>query len=469
MKKLASLITLLSLWSIGFCQPQIVFEQVATGVSGIVDMAHANDSRLFIVDKAGLIRIMYADYSFQSTPFLDIRQRVNSLPSEMGLLGLAFHPDFNTNGIFFLNYTNNNNQTIISRFKVDVNDVNIGDPNSEEIIMTVNQPFENHNAGDMAFGVDGYLYITMGDGGAGSDPGNRGQDSLNLLGKILRIDVDTTKSYKIPIDNPFVNNPDVANEIWSIGWRNPWKFSFDRETNELWIADVGQGRFEEVNVEAPGDGGKNYGWRCYEGPNNFILGGCQAPANYVEPIFSYDHFTQLGSSITGGFVYRGEEYPNMQGYYVVGDYNSGNVWTVNKDSNGQYQSTLLGQRFNRNQISTFGENFAGDIFVGTLNQGRIYKMVDTSAVATSVYQNEFDKNIRFIQARDLDLISIRLAEGQFLDPKITLVSMDGKSLDVPYSVNPKKVEISTSALLRGLYIVKLEHKGRVFTRKIRLD
>ncbi|MCB0551885.1 MAG: PQQ-dependent sugar dehydrogenase, partial [Phaeodactylibacter sp.] len=235
-----SLLLLVSVFLGGaiYAQPSLQLEVFASGFSLPVDIAHAGDGRLFIVEKAGRIRIIDSDGSILPQPFLDIDARVNSLASERGLLGLAFHPDYTDNGYFFVNYTNNSGDTRISRFSVSAGNANQADPNSERILLEVDQPFNNHNAGDLNFGPDGYLYIGLGDGGSADDPGNRAQNRQNLLGKMLRIDVDNGDPYSIPEDNPFAFDDFTLDEIWAIGLRNPWRFSFDRLTGALWIADV---------------------------------------------------------------------------------------------------------------------------------------------------------------------------------------------------------------------------------------
>ena len=263
-------------------QPSINLQQIATGFNRPVDIVHAGDNRLFIVEQNnGRIRIMDQDGNINPTNFLDIGSRVGSTANEQGLLGLAFHPNYASNGYFYVNYTATNGNTNISRFTVSANP-DVANANSEVILLTVSQPYNNHNGGGIKFGPDGYLYIGMGDGGSGGDPGNRAQNTTNLLGKMLRIDVDGGSPYSIPVDNPFVNNGSVSNEIWAIGVRNPWRFSFDRQTGDLWIADVGQGDWEEINMQpAASNGGENYGWRCYEGNIAFETAGCSSVSSFL--------------------------------------------------------------------------------------------------------------------------------------------------------------------------------------------
>ena len=256
-------------------QPTVDLELFADGFSSPVDITNAGDERLFVVEKSGRIKIVLPDGTVLPTPFLNINPIVGSAGSEQGLLGLAFHPNYASNRYFFVNYTNNSGDTEIARYETDPANLNQALSNSGTVIMTIDQPFNNHNGGDIAFGPDGYLYIGMGDGGSGGDPGDRSQDPQELLGKMLRIDVDNGSPYGIPPDNPFINDTTVLDEIWAIGLRNPWRYSFDRETGDLWMGDVGQNEREEIDMQlASSTGGENYGWRCYEGDLPFNTSGC---------------------------------------------------------------------------------------------------------------------------------------------------------------------------------------------------
>jgi len=300
-------------------QPIIELETFVSNISRPVAITHAGDDRLFVVDQKGEINIVTADGTVLSDPFLNINSSViniGGIGDEKGLLGLVFHPDYATNGYFFVNYTNNSGDTRVSRFSVDPTDPNKADPSSEEPILTVSQPFGNHNGGDIAFGPDGYLYIGLGDGGAGGDPGNRSQNRQNLLGKMLRIDVDNGLPYTIPSDNPFVGDASTLDEIWSIGLRNPWRYSFDRLTGDLYMGDVGQGDWEEISWQ-PGNsvGGENYGWRCREGLVNFNTSS-NCNDDFVKPIHVYASTSSVGCSVTGGYVYRGASYPDLYGKYI---------------------------------------------------------------------------------------------------------------------------------------------------------
>lgn len=375
-------------------QLSVSLQEVASGFSNIVKVAHAGDERLFIVERSGRIKILDADKNTLATPFLDIDGRVVATggQSEQGLLGLAFHPNYADNGFFFLHYTNNSGNSEIARFKVSDNDPNVADAASETAVMTISQPFGNHNGGEIAFGPDGHLYIGMGDGGSGNDPGNRAQNPQSLHGKMLRINVDQLP-YTIPNDNPFINNTDFLPEIWSWGLRNPWRFSFDTETGDLWIADVGQWDREEIDFQpATSTGGENYGWRCREGEilnPNVNTAGCLPPADYVEPIWNYDHPAYGPCSITGGYVYRGCTYPDLYGYYIYADYCSGDIWGLLRDAQGEVTNELF-LTVPTGGWSTFGEGVDGEVYVAGLNNGRLYQLTTANAVGAVTINEDLE-------------------------------------------------------------------------------
>ena len=282
---------------------------ITSGLTQPVYLTHAGDSRLFIVERAGIIRI-YQGGSLLSQPFLNINSLVRDTGSEEGLLGLAFPPSFSpSHAQFYVYYVNNAGDLVLARYNVSSGNPNIADPTSAEIVMTIPHPGQsNHNGGQLAFGPqDGYLYLAPGDGGGGGDPGENAQDPAELLGKILRIDVETGDplTYTIPATNPYAQTPGFRPEIWALGLRNPFRFSFDRALGDLFIADVGQSAIEEIDYEPGNDpGGRNYGWDCYEGSNSFESAGCGPVGNYTFPIWEYGH--TLGCSVTGGYVYRGD-------------------------------------------------------------------------------------------------------------------------------------------------------------------
>lgn len=336
-------------------------------VNDIVDIQNAGDDRLFLLQKSGVVYICQ-DGILLSPPFLDISNQTND-SGERGLLGMAFHPDYETNGFVFVNYTNLSNDTRICRFTVSSSDPNVLNQSSEVLILEVDQPYNNHNGGQIQFGPDGYLYIGMGDGGSGGDPDNYGQNTSSLLGKMLRIDIDNAFPYAIPSDNPFVSDPSVLDEIYAIGLRNPWRFSFDAETNDMIIADVGQGDWEEIDVIPAGSGGgQNFGWRCYEGNEVYNSTNCGPANDYDAPIFEYPHNGGSGGfSVTGGYVYRGCEYPSMYGQYIFADYVTGNWWMMDPATGAtQFFADVL------EDVATYGFNQHGDLFVSDLNN--VYKV-----------------------------------------------------------------------------------------------
>ncbi|MEZ5013684.1 MAG: PQQ-dependent sugar dehydrogenase [Chitinophagales bacterium] len=376
MRRLSTLIISISMLMVSLrAQPVLQLETYATGLSNPVAIENAGDGRLFIVERLGYIRIVNPGGVLAPGYFLDIHNQIESGYQEQGLLGLAFHPDYTSNGYFYVYYTDESGNTVISRFSVSVDDPDVADPGSELVIYTASQPFVNHNGGCIHFGPDNYLYFGLGDGGSAGDPGNRAQNPLNKLGKMHRIDVDGGTPYAIPADNPFATAIDTLNEIWAIGYRNPWRWSFDALTHNMWVADVGQNLHEEIDVEDAGSGGHNYGWRCYEGLSEFNTALCGDAADYVFPIFDYPHnFTTGGFSITGGYVYRGTEFPGMYGYYLCADYVSGNWWWVNADGPLPYDHERVDDV--QTDISSFGVDSAGEMYCANLANGSIYHITD---------------------------------------------------------------------------------------------
>ena len=345
-----------------------------SGFSSPISLTHAGDDRLFVNERSGRIRVVDGNGLLLPTPFLNIDNLVAPTGgfSEKGLLGLAFHPDYANNGYFYVHYTDNNDDSQISRFSVKPDNPNEADPSTEKKILNVAQPYGNHNGGDLKFGPDGYLYIGFGDGGLFDDPGNRSQNPQELLGKMLRIDVDNGDPYAIPPDNPFVGNADVLDEIWSIGLRNPWRFSFDKVTGDMWIGDVGQDAFAEVDMEPAGiAGGLNYGWRCYEGLQEYITGGCGPASDFTPPVHVYAHGSN-GCSITGGYVYRGVRYTDLYGKYIYGDFCSGKIWALSQNTAGEWENELIHEVSN-GSWTTFGEDVNGELFVMGLNNGTLYR------------------------------------------------------------------------------------------------
>jgi glucose/arabinose dehydrogenase len=310
-----------------------------------------------MLEKQGRIRIL-KDNVLLDPPFLDITDRVGSGGSEQGLLGLAFHPNYSQNGFFYVNYTDLNGDTVIARFQVSANDADRADPASELRLLQVNQPYPNHNGGGMAFGPDGYLYLGLGDGGSAGDPQNHAQSLDSLLGKMLRIDIDRGEPYAIPPDNPFSQGGGLP-EIWAYGLRNPWRFSFDRLNQDLYIGDVGQAKWEEIDYLPAGHaGGVNFGWRFMEGTHPY-LGAPPAGTVLVAPVTEYSH--DQGCSVTGGTVYRGERLPEWQGIYLFGDYCSQRVWGLRRDAQENWISSILFEGVGT--ITSFGEDEAGEVYL----------------------------------------------------------------------------------------------------------
>lgn len=372
----------------------LTLETVVSGLNQPVDIQHAGDSRLFIAEKFG--RILLYDGSMASQPYLNLTGRVTAGGgnAETGLLGLAFHPDYATNGYFYVNYTVGSPlRTRVSRFTVSADPAQ-ADAASELILMEIGQPFVNHNGGQLQFGPDGYLYIGTGDGGSGGDPDDNGQENGTLLGKILRIDVDggtasppecsgiAGTNYMIPADNPFADgNGGNCDEIWATGLRNPWRFSFDKLTGEQWIADVGQNRFEEINFAPAAVGGQNYGWRCYEATTAYNSSGCAARENYTFPI-QWHNRAAGDCSITGGYVYRGSAFPALNGHYFFSDFCNDTIRSIS----GGPDSPILtswSRSSGGSNITTFGQDVNGELYVGFLS-GQVAKLIGPSVPATAM-------------------------------------------------------------------------------------
>lgn len=338
-----------------------------------VDLQHAGDNsnRIFVVEQEGVISVFPNDGNASSkTTFLDIKGKVDDAGNEEGLLGLAFHPDFKTNGYFYVNYTASNpNRTVISRFKVSSN-ANQADASSEQVILTFEQPYSNHNGGQVSFGPDGYLYIAVGDGGSGGDPHDNGQNRSTLLGSILRIDVnkqESGKNYGIPADNPFAGNSNgYRGEIYAYGLRNPWRFSFDAANGRLWTGDVGQNAYEEIDVVEKGG---NYGWNVMEGNHCFEpRDGCNRTGLKL-PIHEYGR--DEGISVTGGFVYRGPTVKSLEGKYIYADYATRRIWAIeHSDLSKPVNTLLLEADYN---ISSFGVDQNNELYLCGFD-GKIYRM-----------------------------------------------------------------------------------------------
>jgi len=346
-------------------QTPFTLEEVASGFDRPILVTNAGDGsgRLFVVEQSGKIWIVQ-DGATGATPFLDVSDLITPSAltgsyTEQGLLGLAFAPGYAQSGVFFVDYTDRQGTSVVARYHVSAGDPNAADPASAEALLTVPQPYPNHNGGQLAFGPDGYLYVALGDGGSGGDPQGNGQNPRTLLGSILRLDVSAATGYAIPADNPFAQSDADRPEIWAYGLRNPWRFSFDRATGDLYIADVGQNEWEEVNFQpADSPGGENYGWNAYEGTH--IYSGQQPSSEVVMPIAEYSHSTG-GCSITGGYAYRGATLPALQGTYFYGDWCSGTLWAATPDGSGAWNASPALET--GRQISSFGEDEAGELYL----------------------------------------------------------------------------------------------------------
>lgn len=361
----------------------LYYEEITSGLVQPTALTHAFDDRLFVAERAGLIRLVRGDGTLVPTAFLDLRGQVDAdTYIEMGLLGLVFHPDYVNNGYFFVNYTDLNGDSQISRYQVSANP-DVADPSTALPILTIPQPTVIHNGGQMAFGPDGYLYVGVGDGGWLSDPDNNAQNMGLLLGKMLRIDVsltDTPPAYTVPADNPFVGDAGAADEIWASGFRNPWRFGFDRATGDLFVSDVGNFAYEEVNFQPAGSsGGENYGWRCYEGNAEFNLAGCGSASNYTFPI--HDYVQEPECAVIGGYVYRGTAFPEMQGHYLFTDFCTGRMRSLIPDGN---EWTIFNHESAPALLSTFGEGSDGELYVIGYIDGTIYHLTSAPVLGTSI-------------------------------------------------------------------------------------
>lgn len=445
-------------------------ELFASNLERPVNIKHAGDDRLFVIEQQGFISIINADGTVNTTPFLDIDSKVgqiNTIGDERGLLGLAFHPDYAVNGYFYVNYIDNSSNTVISRYTRDASNPSLADPNSEFIILTYAQPFSNHNGGDLAFGEDGYLYIASGDGGSGGDPQDNAQNTNSLLGKLLRINVDTSspgQNYSIPEGNPFVGDPNSREEIWAYGLRNPWKFSFDRLNGEIWIADVGQNSDEEINLSSGTASGLNYGWRCYEANAPYNTTDCPEPSTLTFPITHYNHFSdgEFKCSITGGYRYRGADYPGFYGWYFFADYCSEEIGYLIFDSaNDEWNMTFV--QFS-GKWTAFGEDVNGELYVSDIQSGTIYKLTNSALSADDVLETR----VSIFPNPVTDELKIVFSSGSITNSnQIVIYTIQGKIVTALKS-NSKTIQtIDTSALNSGLYILQITStNGEQSTHKL---
>jgi glucose/arabinose dehydrogenase len=437
----------------------IDIELFQNGFSSPVDIQNAGDDRLFVVERSGRIKILQPDGTINPDLYLDISALISS-GNERGLLGLAFHPDYANNGYFYVNYTKPNGDSRISRFSVDSSNPDIAVLGSEFTIIEYEQPFSNHNGGGIAFDADGYLYIAVGDGGSSGDPGNRSQDTTILLGKLLRIDIDNTstgRNYSIPTDNPFSGSAVNAEEIWAYGLRNPWRFSFDSLNQDLWIGDVGQQNVEEIDRAGITEAGLNYGWRCYEGSAPFNTGGCPPMQDLTFPIAEYSSSSATSNcSITGGYVYRGSNYPIMEGLYFFADYCSGLIGTVDALGN-------LTDQGNFPQLwVSFGVDVNKELYIIGLG-GSIFRVIETTIVGTS----EFDNSLSIIMTPNpaTENLNILIENDQIRS--ISIADIKGSLLLKEDNFLAPSINLDVSSLSQGFYIVKIDSEnGKSMIKKL---
>ncbi len=346
-------VTLVPLWS-GFTRPVL--------------LTNAGDARDFVVEQGGTIRVIQGGRVL-AKPFLDISSLV-STGGERGLFSIAFPPNHRSTGLCYVDYTDVDGNSVVASYRVSPHDVSVADPTTRQVVLTLKQPFPNHNGGQLAFGPDGRLYIGFGDGGGAGDPSRNGQNPGSLLAKILRVGVSGAAGYTIPPDNPFVTAAGYRPEIWDLGLRNPWRFSFDKQTGDLYIADVGQDAWEEIDVEPASSGGRDYGWNRYEGTHPFPPGSAPTPtAGLTMPVVEYGH--DLGSSVTGGFVYRGTRSPALDGVYFYADYGSGRIWALTRTATGWRTDQVADVDFD---IAGFGTDAQGEVYVLDFTKGAVLRV-----------------------------------------------------------------------------------------------
>ncbi|HEX8269310.1 MAG TPA: PQQ-dependent sugar dehydrogenase [Flavobacterium sp.] len=445
------------LWSAAFFAQTIGITPFASGLSGVVEITHAGDARLFVVQQSGSIKIVNSNGTVNATSFLTLNSSIVLSGGERGLLGLAFHPNYATNGYFYVNYTRaGDGATVVARYTVS-SDPNVANPSSAVVLLTVAQPFSNHNGGTIKFGPDGYLYVGMGDGGSGGDPGNRAQNINENLGKMLRLDVDSGSPYAIPAGNPFVG---VAgnDEIWAIGLRNPWKFSFNRLNGDLWIADVGQNEVEEINkVSNPLTPGLNFGWRCYEGTVPYNTSGCPAAGTLTMPLGQYTHTATGGCSITGGYAYTGTTYPNFANKYFFADYCHGKINYMTNTGAITFSPSIA----NLNNPTTFGEDVNGELYIAS-NSNSIYKIIDTSLAV-----DQFTRS-GFTLAPNPASANVTITPGEMTFPaQLQIFDLAGKLLLDRNIEHTNSLSISTERFQTGLYLVTIEdNSGNRYSSKL---
>jgi glucose/arabinose dehydrogenase len=469
MNKLFTVCTLFLFLSVQ-SQPQIGLITYATGLNGAIsDIEHAGDSRLFVAEQLGYIRIVQPNGTVNPSPFLNIHSKVTpdviDSVKEQGLLGVAFSPTYATDGFFYVHYTNKTGvgNVVIARYHVS-SDPDSADVASEQILLTINKPFTNHNGGCVKFGPDSFLYVGIGDGGGGGDPGNRAQKLDSLQGKILRLDVSGGGAYSIPATNPFVGNASARPEIWAYGLRNPWRFSFDRQTHNLWIADVGEQTWEEVNFQnANSMGGENYGWKCYEGNHPYQPGNCGGASSFISPRHEYSHTSVSGCSITGGYVYRGTAEPNLSGYYFYADYCNSTIYTLT--SNGSFTNGVAGV-FSGKHFTTFGENNSGELFVGDHTSGTVYRI---SGNPLGIIDGDLEANeVSLFPSPASGSLTCRFSLKEGSDVQFSICNIAGQIIytrKANFAAGENSTVFVTENMPAGFYLLRLSSDGKQITRK----
>jgi len=435
----------------GISAQQISLEEFATVASPTeITASPTNDNRIFVVQQSGIIKIINPNGSIEASNFLTITDRVN-FNGEMGLLGLAFHPDFATNRYFYVYYNRAGRTITVSRFTANSTNPNTADPATEKVMLSIPKNNTNHNGGSIHFGTDGYLYISTGDGGGAGDTDNNAQNKNSLLGKLLRIDLNSDNVYNIPAGNPFVG-VDGADEIWSYGLRNGWKYSFDRTTNNIWIADVGQNLIEEINRVPATTPSVNYGWRCYEGNSAYNTAGCANASTMTFPVVDYDH-SGGKCSITGGYVYRGNLYSDLVGKYIFADYCSAQIGILDNTT------ITWTTAFSGNNFTTFGEDNNKQIYIAAAN-GKIFKVKSTVLAVSGVDKS----NIQISPIPAKDFIFIKNINDKNLT--VEILDLSGRSvLNTNVSENDKSIDVTT--LKPGNYILVLKKDDlKIMSQKI---
>ena len=452
-----------------YAQPTLLFKSIAKNFKRPICVTNAGDGsgRLFICEEGGLVKI-YKNGQVLSKPFLD----VSSLSGE-GLLSIAFHPQYKQNHLFYI-YTNDFQGTIKLRvYKSSKQNADSAILSSGKIMYAKKSPSGSfdHNVGDLHFGKDGYLYVSLGDGDYEGDPNNQAQNGQLFSGKILRLNVNETNPpyYSIPPDNPFVNDPNVLDEIWALGLRNAWRWSFDRKTGDMWIGDVGQDSIEEIDYRTPAQSaGSNYGWRCYEGNLPYNTTGCANQNTYVFPIFTYPHVFGGGNSITGGYVYRGSSFSKLKGYYVCVDYVTGEAWKIKPNGlGGWYSSKQTGAPVG---IVGFGEGEDAELYAACFD-GNVYQVQTTASAGANKIDTHIADHLNSSSIKSLiyptvvtnNTITLELKESY---QTIRLIDMSGHETMLQSISNQHgRITINLPKLTAGMYIIQLAG-DQIFQQKI---